>query len=122
MLTGILIYVLNIIWSLVEIYLAVCWILMRNAGAHHGYSFWTSKITFLVSKFVARNFLSGSEHSNNLWRFRFDVAGAGACLKRYTDPSFFKAESAFPGIASLEFQREKKPRKVKVLNEQKKAA
>ncbi|KAK8709092.1 hypothetical protein V6N13_060122 [Hibiscus sabdariffa] len=44
---------------------------------------------------------------------KFDVAGAGACLKRYTDPSFFKAESAFPGIAPLEVQREKKVRKVK---------
>ncbi|XVE76640.1 hypothetical protein DITRI_Ditri12bG0189700 [Diplodiscus trichospermus] len=44
---------------------------------------------------------------------KFDVAGAGACLKRYTDPSFFKEESAFPGIASLEVQREKKTRKVK---------
>ncbi|XVF76903.1 hypothetical protein PTKIN_Ptkin13bG0304700 [Pterospermum kingtungense] len=44
---------------------------------------------------------------------KFDVAGAGACLKRYTDPSFFKAESAFPGIEPFEVQREKKPRKVK---------
>ncbi|KAB2098526.1 hypothetical protein ES319_A01G245000v1 [Gossypium barbadense] len=44
---------------------------------------------------------------------KFDVAGAGACLKRYTDPSFFKAESAFPGIEPVEGQREKKARKVK---------
>ncbi|XP_021289870.1 protein SCAR4-like isoform X2 [Herrania umbratica] len=44
---------------------------------------------------------------------KFDVAGAGACLKRYTDPSFFKAESAFPEIAPAEVQREKKSRKVK---------
>ena len=46
---------------------------------------------------------------------RFDVAGAGACLTRYSDPSFFKAESAFAAIAPLEVQREKKARKVKVL-------
>ncbi|KAG8484088.1 hypothetical protein CXB51_023022 [Gossypium anomalum] len=46
---------------------------------------------------------------------KFDVAGAGACLKRYTDPSFFKAESDFPGIAPLEVQREKKARKVKII-------
>lgn len=45
---------------------------------------------------------------------RFDVAGAGACLKRYTDPSFFKAESAFSGTEPVEGQREKKVRKVKV--------
>ncbi|KAJ0027736.1 hypothetical protein Pint_34984 [Pistacia integerrima] len=38
---------------------------------------------------------------------KFDVAGAGACLKRYTDPSFFKVEAA------VEVQREKKIRKVK---------
>ncbi|XWS55461.1 hypothetical protein CRYUN_Cryun09bG0002000 [Craigia yunnanensis] len=44
---------------------------------------------------------------------KFDVAGAGTCLKRFTDPSFFKAESAFVGIAPLEVQREKKARKVK---------
>ncbi|XP_039060546.1 protein SCAR2-like isoform X2 [Hibiscus syriacus] len=44
---------------------------------------------------------------------KFDVAGAGACLKRYTDPSFFKAESAFPGIAPLEVPRENKAHKVK---------
>ncbi|KAK6245151.1 hypothetical protein QUC31_011560 [Theobroma cacao] len=44
---------------------------------------------------------------------KFDVAGAGACLKRYTDPSFFKAESAFPEISAAEVQREKKSRKLK---------
>ncbi|KAE8658645.1 Protein SCAR2 [Hibiscus syriacus] len=44
---------------------------------------------------------------------KFDVAGAGACLKRYSDPSFFKAESDFPEIAPLEVQRGKKARKVK---------
>ncbi|KAJ0088535.1 hypothetical protein Patl1_31471 [Pistacia atlantica] len=38
---------------------------------------------------------------------KFDVAGAGACLKRYTDPSFFKVEAA------VEAPREKKIRKVK---------
>ncbi|XP_044492092.1 protein SCAR2-like isoform X2 [Mangifera indica] len=38
---------------------------------------------------------------------KFDVAGAGACLKRYTDPSFFKVEAA------VEVQRERKIRKVK---------
>ncbi|XP_050227129.1 protein SCAR2-like isoform X2 [Mercurialis annua] len=41
---------------------------------------------------------------------KFDVAGAGACLKRYTDPSLFKVETASSG---MEFQREKKSRKVK---------
>ncbi|KAK9920292.1 hypothetical protein M0R45_028850 [Rubus argutus] len=43
---------------------------------------------------------------------KFDVAGAGACLKRYSDPSFFKVESAF-SLASVDMQRERKIRKVK---------
>ncbi|XP_061362123.1 protein SCAR2-like isoform X2 [Gastrolobium bilobum] len=44
---------------------------------------------------------------------KFDVAGAGACLKRYTDPSFFKVESASSGTAMVEAHREKRIRKVK---------
>ncbi|KAK3227427.1 hypothetical protein Dsin_007289 [Dipteronia sinensis] len=44
---------------------------------------------------------------------KFDVAGAGACLKRYTDPSIFKLEPASSEIPSVEGQREKKIRKVK---------
>jgi hypothetical protein len=45
------------------------------------------------------------------------VAGAGACLKRYTDPSFFKAEPAFSVTATVEVHRERKIRKVKVLKQ-----
>ncbi|XP_061375824.1 protein SCAR2 isoform X2 [Gastrolobium bilobum] len=44
---------------------------------------------------------------------KFDVAGAGACLKRYTDPSFFKLESASPVKATIGVHREKRIRKVK---------
>ncbi|KAF7825468.1 Protein SCAR2 [Senna tora] len=44
---------------------------------------------------------------------KFDVAGAGACLKRYTDPSFFKTESASSGLGTVEVHREKKNRKIK---------
>ncbi|XP_045793868.1 protein SCAR2-like isoform X2 [Trifolium pratense] len=44
---------------------------------------------------------------------KFDVAGAGACLKRYTDPSFFKAEPASSATATVEVHRERKIRKVK---------
>ncbi|XP_058737102.1 protein SCAR2-like [Vicia villosa] len=46
---------------------------------------------------------------------KFDVAGAGACLKRYSDPSFFKAEPA-PSVSAtgtVEAHRERKIRKVK---------
>ncbi|KAL6508072.1 Protein scar2 [Orobanche gracilis] len=42
---------------------------------------------------------------------KFDVAGAGACLKRYTDPSFFKIETT--GMITADVPREKKIRKAK---------
>ncbi|WCJ27960.1 hypothetical protein M5689_009673 [Euphorbia peplus] len=44
---------------------------------------------------------------------KFDVAGAGACLKRYTDPSLFKGEADTFGVPTVEVQREKKNRRVK---------
>ncbi|KAK4795875.1 hypothetical protein SAY86_028201 [Trapa natans] len=44
---------------------------------------------------------------------KFDVAGAGACLKRYTDPSSFKVETVPDNLPSFEVQREKKARKTK---------
>ncbi|KAK2981784.1 hypothetical protein RJ640_010301 [Escallonia rubra] len=44
---------------------------------------------------------------------KFDVAGAGACLKRYTDPSFFKVEPSSYGMTYAEVQREKRARKAK---------
>lgn len=45
------------------------------------------------------------------------MAGAGACLKRYSDPSFFKAEpaSSVSVTETVEAHRERKIRKVKVL-------
>ena len=45
---------------------------------------------------------------------RFDVAGAGACLKRYTDPSFFKVDSPSSVITNADVRRDKKTRKAKV--------
>ncbi|WOH10918.1 hypothetical protein DCAR_0830395 [Daucus carota subsp. sativus] len=44
---------------------------------------------------------------------KFDVAGAGACLKRYTDPSFFKLEASSYGLSGAEVQKEKRSRKSK---------
>ncbi|XP_019446936.1 PREDICTED: protein SCAR2-like isoform X2 [Lupinus angustifolius] len=44
---------------------------------------------------------------------KFDVAGPGACLKRYTDPSFFKVDSDSSETATLEVHREDKFHKVK---------
>jgi hypothetical protein len=45
--------------------------------------------------------------------FRFDVAGAGASLKRYSDPSFFKTEHA-SNMIETDVLIEKKPRRIKV--------
>ncbi|XP_010931317.1 uncharacterized protein [Elaeis guineensis] len=44
---------------------------------------------------------------------KFDVAGAGACLKRYSDPSFFKMELPSSRMLEIELPREKKARKIK---------
>ncbi|XP_076932069.1 uncharacterized protein LOC143597450 isoform X1 [Bidens hawaiensis] len=44
---------------------------------------------------------------------KFDVAGAGACLKRYTDPSFYKVEVSSYEMMNAEAQRDKKIRKIK---------
>ncbi|RWW21484.1 hypothetical protein BHE74_00003036 [Ensete ventricosum] len=44
----------------------------------------------------------------------FDTAGAGACLKRYSDPSFFKMELVSSGLVETEMPREKKSRKMRV--------
>ncbi|XP_052175392.1 protein SCAR2 [Diospyros lotus] len=44
---------------------------------------------------------------------KFDVAGTGSCLKRYTDPSFFKIDPPPPLLMNTEVQRETKTRKAK---------
>ncbi|XP_073143571.1 protein SCAR2-like isoform X2 [Henckelia pumila] len=44
---------------------------------------------------------------------KFDTAGAGACLKRYTDPSFFKIEASSIERNSTDIQKEKKIHKTK---------
>ncbi|KAE9614547.1 hypothetical protein Lal_00012144 [Lupinus albus] len=44
---------------------------------------------------------------------KFNVAGAGACLKRYTDPSFFKVDRDSSETTTLEVHREEKIHKVK---------
>ncbi|CAN6291353.1 unnamed protein product [Urochloa humidicola] len=43
---------------------------------------------------------------------KFDVAGAGASLKRYSDPSFFKTEH-ISNMLEMDVSIEKKPRRVK---------
>ncbi|KAK4342669.1 hypothetical protein RND71_038485 [Anisodus tanguticus] len=45
---------------------------------------------------------------------KFDVSGAGACLKRYTDPSSFKVEPSSYAFTASDVQREKKTRKTKI--------
>ena len=48
--------------------------------------------------------------------FRFDAGGPGSCLKRYSDPTFFKRASVTSGEASIDkSSKEKKARKAKVM-------
>jgi hypothetical protein len=48
--------------------------------------------------------------------FRFDNAGAGACLKRYSDPSYFKkAWDMMSADKNANLKREKRSQKIKVL-------
>lgn len=46
---------------------------------------------------------------------RFDISGAGACLKRYTDPSFVRLETSTYETSWDDIQREKKSQKAKVV-------
>lgn len=46
---------------------------------------------------------------------RFDISGAGACLKRYTDPSFVRLETSSYEASWDDIQREKKSQKAKVV-------
>ncbi|GJN08134.1 hypothetical protein PR202_ga26026 [Eleusine coracana subsp. coracana] len=40
---------------------------------------------------------------------KYDIGGEGACLKRYTDPSFFKTDSACSSILQEGIHRERRP-------------
>ncbi|KAG8096342.1 hypothetical protein GUJ93_ZPchr0013g34237 [Zizania palustris] len=40
---------------------------------------------------------------------KFDIGGEGACLKRYTDPSFFRTDSACSSMLQEGMQRERRP-------------
>ncbi|XP_074583165.1 uncharacterized protein LOC141839334 isoform X2 [Curcuma longa] len=44
---------------------------------------------------------------------KFDTAGVGACLKRYSDPSFFKTDLTSSGLMEAEKLREKKSRRIR---------
>lgn len=48
---------------------------------------------------------------------RYDIGGEGACLKRYTDPSFFKTDSACSTVLQEGIQNERRPLKAMVIND-----
>lgn len=83
---------------------------MKNVVVHHTCSRWIS--TEILSLY--ENFY---EHVFSIYTigffFRFDVAGAGASLKRYSDPSFFRTEHT-SNMLEMDVSIEKKPRRVKV--------
>jgi hypothetical protein len=47
---------------------------------------------------------------------RYDIGGKGVCLKRYTDPSFFKTDSACSSVLQEGIQRERRPLRAMVRN------
>lgn len=83
---------------------------MKNAVAHHNCSRWISMEMFsFVNIYYVNVFCN---YTQRLF-FRFDVAGAGASLKRYSDPSFFKMEHA-SNMIEIDALIEKKPHRIKV--------
>jgi hypothetical protein len=87
---------------------------MKNVVAHHICSHW---ISMWVLSILCVGIYYGYVISNYpLGLFsRFDVAGAGASLKRYSDPSFFKMGQT-SNMIEPDYLREKKPRRIKASN------
>jgi hypothetical protein len=83
---------------------------MKNAVAHHTCSHWISMGMSSIE--ICHEHVFFCNYTLRLF-FRFDVAGAGASLKRYSDPSFFKTEQSSNMIESDAIM-EKKPRRIKV--------
>lgn len=48
---------------------------------------------------------------------RFDTGGPGSCLKRYSDPTFFKRTSTSGKVSLEKVRSDKKAHKVKVCSE-----
>lgn len=111
-LTGMQIYEWTRILSLEKTYLDLLWIPMKNVVAHLVYSCWTSMV-FLAPRpyYLCTMYTNFNDYFASI---RFDVAGAGACLKRYSDPSFYKTVLTSTETRKVKVQREKKSRKIKV--------
>lgn len=86
----------------------VSWIPMKNVVTLHGCNCLTSMVH------------SWSFNHDPSWlqvsltpslSFRFDTGGPGSCLKRYSDPTFFRRASASSGEATVE--RDTKNRKAR---------
>lgn len=61
--------------------------------------------------------LLGHANKSCAFLFRFDPGGPGSCLKRYSDPTFFKRASVASGEASMgKISKDKKGRKIKVIH------
>jgi len=49
-----------------------------------------------------------------LYFLRFDINGPGSCLKRYSDPTYFRRASSNLSQGNKKFQKDKKHCKMKV--------
>jgi hypothetical protein len=96
---------------------------MKNAGVPQSFSCWISKkpvsmnIHFTSSKIEKTGKMIDISSLLDFLCFftRFDAAGTGACLKRYSDPSLFKIEWARMEIKKAEKeQKDKKNQRIQV--------
>lgn len=76
---------------------------------------------FLLDKYISVD--HGNFHQNPftvliifLLFNRFDVAGSGSCLKRYSDPSLLKTHTASAVVATSKLSKDERPRNSKVFN------
>lgn len=93
------------------------WIHMRNVVGRHACICLTSTWTQIYS-YIYISWLHCYTLEKFTCLFRFDPGGPGSCLKRYSDPTFFKRASVGSDEEYIEkVLKEKKGRKIKVCHE-----
>lgn len=125
--SGILVYGMKEIISSTVICHILLWIHMKSVVVLHVCTCLTSRAIFsfswssnycLFSRLnIGRGWIKLSLHILEFYAlpFRFDTGGPGSCLKRYSDPTFFKRVSATSDEANSEnLQRDRKARRSKV--------
>ncbi|XP_072996293.1 uncharacterized protein [Typha latifolia] len=65
-----------------------------------------------MPRFIMESYKECHEPPQLFMLDKFDIAGAGACLKRFSDPSFFKTNLASSGMLQEDAHRERRVRRV----------